>query len=79
MRPVTVYRVDLGWKTKDPIGVVLERRKTERSNNNYDLLRLARRLFASDTGDTADIIIDVKPVRDRDHGAVSCEGAVSPG
>ena len=62
MRPVTVYRVDFGWKTKDPIGVVLEKRKTERSNNNFDLLRLARRLFASDTGDAADIIIDVKPV-----------------
>ena len=59
MRPVTVYRVDFGWKTKDPIGVVLEKRKTERSNNNYDLLRLARRLFASDTVDAADIIIDV--------------------
>ena len=79
MRPVTVYRVDFGWKTKDPIGVVLEKRKTERSNNNFDLLRLARRLFASDTGDAAGIIIDVKPVRERDHGAVACGEAASPG
>ncbi len=79
MRPVTVYRVDFGWKIKDPIGVVVEKRKTERSNNNFDLLRLARRLFASDTGDAAGIIIDVKPVRERDHGAVVCGEAASPG
>ena len=46
---------------------------------HLDLSRLARRLFASDTGDGADIIIDVKPVLERDHGAVACEGAVSPG
>ncbi|MBE0604124.1 MAG: hypothetical protein IH611_10945 [Deltaproteobacteria bacterium] len=77
MRPVTVYRVDFGWKTKEPIGVVLEMRKKERSNNNYDLLRLARRLFASGTADAADIIIDVRPARDRDHGVAPSEGAVS--
>jgi len=30
MRAVTVYRVDYRRKTKDPIGTVLEKRKTER-------------------------------------------------
>jgi len=63
MQVVTVYRVDFGWKTKVPIGAVLEKRKTERVNNNYDLLRLARRLFALDAADAASIIIDVSKAR----------------
>jgi hypothetical protein len=63
MRAVTVYRVDYGRKTRDPIGVVLEKRKTERANNYTDLLRLARRLFALDTMDAAHIIIDVSQAR----------------
>jgi hypothetical protein len=63
MRAVTVYRVDYGRKTKDPIGAVLERRKTERANNYNDLLQLARRLFALDTADAARIIIDVSQAR----------------
>lgn len=40
MREVTVYRVDYGRKTKDPIGTVLEKRKTERAHN-YHALALA--------------------------------------
>ncbi|HSL98504.1 MAG TPA: hypothetical protein VK944_00030 [Candidatus Limnocylindria bacterium] len=63
MRAVTVYRVDYGRKTKDPIGAVLERRTTERANNFNDLLRLARRLFALDPADFANIVIDVSQVR----------------
>ena len=59
MRAVTVYRVDFGWKTKVPIGTVLEQRRTERANNNYDLLRLARKLFAVDRVDSFNIVIDV--------------------
>jgi len=35
-RAVPVYRVDHGRKTKDPIGVVFEKRKTERAANYYD-------------------------------------------
>jgi chorismate-pyruvate lyase len=38
MRAVTVYRVDYGRKTKDPIGTVMEKRKTERAHNYHDLL-----------------------------------------
>jgi hypothetical protein len=45
MPAVTVYRVDNGGKTEDPIGTVLEKRKTERAHNYHDRLRLARRLF----------------------------------
>jgi hypothetical protein len=76
MRAVTVYRMDYGRRTKSPIGVVLENRKTERTNNYNDLLRLARRLFASDTADSVHIVIDVSqarqaymPERTRDYSA----------
>ena len=63
MQAVTVYRVDYGRKTKDPIGTVLEKRKTERAHNYHDLLRLARRLFALDTADALHIVIDVRHAR----------------
>ena len=63
MRAVTVYRMDYGRKTKDPIGVVLEKRKTERVNNYNDLLRLAQRLFALDMEDAIHIVIDVRQAR----------------
>jgi len=55
--------MDTGRKTKDQVGVVLEMRKTERTNNYNDLLRLARRLFASDTADSVHIIIDMSQAR----------------
>jgi hypothetical protein len=63
MRSVTVYRVDYGRRTREPIGVVLENRKTERTNNYNDLLRLARRLFAYDTADSVHIVIDMSQAR----------------
>ena len=63
MRVVTVYRVDYAGKTKLPIGVVLERRETERLHNYQDMLRLARRLFALDPADFANIVIDISQVR----------------
>ena len=64
MRAVTVYRVDYGRETKDPIGTVMEKRKTERAHNHHDLLRLARRLFALDTEDALHIVIDVRHARE---------------
>ena len=63
MRAVTVYRVDYGRKTKDPIGTVLEKRKTERAHNYHDMLRLARRLFALDTTDALHIVIEGSQAR----------------
>jgi hypothetical protein len=63
MRAITVYRVDYGRRTKEPIGVVMENRKTERTNNYNDLLRLARRLFANDTADSVHIVIDMGQAR----------------
>ena len=58
MRAVTVYRWDNGRKTKDPVGIVFEKRKTERASNHLDLLRLARRHFAVNAADSVHIIID---------------------
>jgi hypothetical protein len=55
--------MDYGRKTKNHVGVVLEMRQTERTNNYNDLLRLARRLFASDTADSVHIIIDMSQAR----------------
>lgn len=63
MQMVTVYRVDYARKTKYPIGVVLERRETERHHNYQDMLWLARRLFALDPADFANIVIDISQVR----------------
>jgi hypothetical protein len=63
MRAVTVYRWDNGRRTKDPIGVVFEKRKTERASNYLDLLRLARRLFAVNAADAVHIIIDLSHPR----------------
>jgi len=63
MRAVTVFRVDYARKTRYPVGVVLEQRKTERGNNYKDLLRLARRQFALETEDAVNIVIDGSQVR----------------
>jgi len=63
MRAINVYRVDSGRKTKDLIGVVFENRKRERVGNYHDLLRLARRLFASNAQDAVLILIDVGNTR----------------
>ncbi|MBE0568785.1 MAG: hypothetical protein IH577_03815 [Deltaproteobacteria bacterium] len=55
MRAVTVYRLEDGgnfsYRTRYPIGSVLEQRTDERGNNYQDLLRLARKTFALDTAD----------------------------
>jgi len=63
MRAITVYRMDYARKTKDPIGVVFEKRKSERTGNYNDLLRLARRLFAVDTEDAVHIALDASDAR----------------
>ena len=63
MRPITVYRVDYGRKRQHPVGVVLEQRKMERGENYKDLLRLARKTFASDRADGVHIVIDASQAR----------------
>ena len=67
MRAVTVYRLDdsgnFSYHTRHPIGSVLELRMYERVNNYKDLLRLARRLFASEPADAVHVLIDVGQCR----------------
>ena len=67
MRAVTVYRREddsnSRYPTRRPIGSVLEQRNHERVNNDNDLLRLARRLFALDTADAVHIVIEVSQAR----------------
>ncbi len=63
MRAVTVYRLDYIRNTRAPIGLVTERRRRERKNNYFDLLRLARRLHARDAIDALCIAIDGKEAR----------------
>ena len=72
MRAVTVYRLDCGnnnrYRSRQPVGSVLELRKQERVNNYADLLRLAQRLFVFDTADTVNLVI----------GASRTRGAILP-
>ena len=63
MQEITVYRWDYGKNTKVPIGVVLERRKTERGSNYIDLLRLARRRFAENAAGPVHIFIGLRHIR----------------
>jgi len=49
MGSYTVYEVDYGRKIKIPIGAITERRKIERGNNFFDLLRYARTKYARTT------------------------------
>ena len=81
MRAVTVYRLNYGndtvYRTRHPIGSVLELRKNERVNNYNDLLRLARRFFALDTSDAVHIVIDVSQARQSYHPEMTRDFAAS--
>jgi hypothetical protein len=47
VKTVMVYWMDQKNKRKEPIGILTERRKSERDNNNaIGMLRLARKVFA---------------------------------
>jgi hypothetical protein len=47
LKTVMVYWMDQENKRKDPLGILMERRKSERDNNNaIGMLRLARKVFA---------------------------------
>ena len=51
MKAYTVYRYDFIRQVKEPIGMVLERRKEDRGNNNEDLLKLAQKLYSTGSWD----------------------------
>jgi len=58
----TVYRMDFEQRTKEPIGEIVERRKSTRHNNYIGLLQLARRQFSSSTEEAVRIgVYDALP------------------
>lgn len=65
MQEIPVYRWDYGKNTKVPVGVVFEKRKTERGSNYIDLLRLARRRFAANAAGAVNIFIGLGHIRRR--------------
>jgi hypothetical protein len=45
MKVYTVYQIDHTRRVREPIGVVLERRKLDRGNNFEGLLKLAKIIY----------------------------------
>jgi len=45
VKTYTVYRYDYIRQVREPIGMVLERRKGDRGNNLEGLLKLAQRIY----------------------------------
>lgn len=58
MKTVMVYWVDQENQRKEPLGILTERRKSERENKNaFDMLRLARKVFAKTEEQAKRIVI----------------------
>jgi hypothetical protein len=58
LKTVMVYWVDQESKRKEPLGILAERRKSERDNNNaIGMLRLARKVFANSEEQAKRILI----------------------
>ena len=58
LKTVMVYWMDQKNLRKEPIGILTERRKMERDNNNaIGMLRLARKVFAKTEEEARKIII----------------------
>lgn len=68
MRKITVYRVDYVRKLKVPIGWVKERRKKDRADNLFGLLRMARKKFALSPEDALHIAVDIKEASEPGNG-----------
>ncbi|MHB1012482.1 MAG: hypothetical protein ACYC37_06235 [Desulfobacteria bacterium] len=57
-KTVMVYWMDKKNMRKEPIGILMERRKSERENNNaIGMLRLARKVFAKTEEESQRILI----------------------
>lgn len=52
MKAYTVYQIDYVRHVREPVGMVMERRKTDRGNNIEGLLRLAQRLYSRSSLDS---------------------------
>jgi hypothetical protein len=57
MKIATVFLMDYRSKSRLPVGTLEERRRTERGNNQKDLLRLARERFAANRNDALNLYI----------------------
>jgi len=57
LKTVMVYWMDKKSMRKEPIGILMERRKTERENNAIGMLRLARKAFAKTEEESRRILI----------------------
>jgi len=58
VKTVNVYQVDYVRKTRKPVGVIEERRKSDRPGNETGLLQLARRKFAASADEAFRIIVN---------------------
>lgn len=56
MKNYTVYRFDYNRQVREPVGKLMERRRTERRNNTEDLLRLAQKLYSASSLDSHVVI-----------------------
>ena len=52
MKRYTVYNVDFIRQKREPIGMVLERRKEDRGNNIESLLKLAKKKYSMSPSDS---------------------------
>jgi hypothetical protein len=57
LETVTVYRLDDRTKEMIPLGILVERRKTERGKNPLGMLKLARKEFAETEDESKRIFI----------------------
>jgi hypothetical protein len=55
----TVYRYDYNRQVREPIGMVLERRKGDRGNDIKGLLKLAQKLYSRSSPDSHIVISPV--------------------
>jgi hypothetical protein len=52
MKVYTVYHFDHIRRVREPVGVVMERRKLDRGNNFEGLMKVARKLYPAPSPDT---------------------------
>ena len=52
MKAYTVYQIDFTRHLREPVGVVLERRRLDRGDNIEGLLKLARKLYSKPSPDS---------------------------
>ena len=58
MKAYTVYKVDYVRHVREPVGMVMERRRSDRGNNIEGLLKLAQKIYS---GSSLDSHISISP------------------